>query len=128
MPHLVPISAPKEGQEIGNELVLGPLHQSHQDQLEFRVSWTLPDVVDKSCITSEAKVVLLTCKPVEPSIVQPLESESKNRFDVVAFGTKSLDKLSRQVFVQEYSHAAWCVPSWASSRNVLRMDSFVRLG
>jgi hypothetical protein len=51
-----------------------------------------------------------------------------NEFVLVAFGAESLDKLSRQVFVEQYSHAAWSRPPWARSRIVLRTDSLVRLG
>jgi hypothetical protein len=69
MPHLIPISAAKEGKKIAYELVLRSLHQFHEDQLEIRAGSILQDVMDESCIAGETKVVLLTCKLVEAPIV-----------------------------------------------------------
>jgi hypothetical protein len=107
MPHFTPVRATEEKEEIFNELVLRLLRQFHKDQFEIRFCRILPGIVDKSRIASEAKVVFLARKPIQPTVVQPLKPKRKNRFDIVSFVTKSLDKFARQVLVEEYSHAAW---------------------
>jgi hypothetical protein len=102
---VAPVAHPKSRNEIDEELVLWLLLQGDSEEFKLRRLRATSNDGGKPAITCKAEIKTALREVVEPSVIQSLHPECVNRFNIVTFSTQCGDKFSREIFVEQNSHA-----------------------
>ena len=100
-----PVTGTERCDKQGHEFILRLLRQGHPQQSEMNWCWSLADVMNEAGITREAKIEFGAGQLVKSPVVQALHAQSVDRLGLVPLRTQGIDQFSRQVLVEQDSHA-----------------------